>query len=133
MMNQQPAEAQSKAVNDITAIAEKFRVALVDGDTVTLRKLTSPVLSYGHSGGSIQDQEAFLAAFGSGKSDFVTIDVTDQTIALSGDVAIVRHNLAATTNDSGKPGAVKLGVLLIWQKEKSKWHLIARQAVKQAH
>ena len=36
----------------------------------------------------------------------------------------------ATTNDGGKPGTVKLKVLLIFQKENGAWKLLARQAVK---
>jgi ketosteroid isomerase-like protein len=38
--------------------------------------------------------------------------------------------LAAVTKDNGKPGSVKLDVLLVWQKEQKEWKLIARQAVK---
>jgi hypothetical protein len=45
-------------------------------------------------------------------------------------MAIVRHKLNATTNDSGKPGEVHLLVLLIFQKDHKEWKLLARQAVK---
>ena len=62
--------------------------------------------------------------------DFVTIDITDQTIDIVGKTAIVRHQFNATTNDGGKPGIVKLKVLLIFQKENGVWKLLARQAVK---
>jgi len=60
----------------------------------------------------------------------VTIDLSEQTISISDKVAIVRHTLNAKTNDGGKPGEVHLKVLLIWQKEKSGWKLLARQAIK---
>ena len=66
----------------------------------------------------------------SGASDFVTIDLTEQTIKIAGNNAIVRHTLKATNNDGGKPGAPHLYVLLVWQKQKGKWKLLARQAVK---
>ena len=63
-------------------------------------------------------------------SDFVSIDLTEQTISISDDVAVVRHVLNAKTNDGGKPAEVHLKVLLIWQKGKSGWKLLARQAIK---
>ena len=64
----------------------------------------------------------------SGKSDFVTIDLTDQTIKVVGNTAIVNHKLSAQTNDGGKPGTVVLGVMLIFEKMKGEWKLLARQA-----
>ena len=103
---------------------------MIEADRVTLEGLTSDSLSYGHSTSRIEDKKEFVDNIVSGKSDFVTIDLTEQTISISGNVAVVRHVLSATTNDSGNPGTTKLKVLLIWQKEKGKWKLLARQAVK---
>ncbi len=60
----------------------------------------------------------------------MTLEFADQTISIDRDVAIVRHKLNATTNDSGKPGEVHLAVLLVWQKQQGAWKLLARQAVK---
>ena len=40
------------------------------------------------------------------------------------------NTLNAKTNDGGKPAEVHLKVLLIWQKGKSGWKLLARQAIK---
>ena len=60
----------------------------------------------------------------------VTITITEQTIKVVGDTAIVRHALSAQTNDSGKPGTVSLKVLGIWQKQGGTWKMIARQAVR---
>ena len=122
--------AQSAEEKPVSAAVDKMRRAMIDADTVTLKALTSAVLSYGHSSGVVQSQAEFITAIGSGKSDFVSIDLTQQTIRMSGDVAIVRHVLSAVTNDSGVPGNVKLNILLIWQKQSKAWKLIARQAVK---
>jgi ketosteroid isomerase-like protein len=119
--------AHEKAVSDAV---EKLRKAMIEADKATLESLTSDSLSYGHSSGRVENKREFIESLVSGRSDFVTIDLTEQTIAVSHDVAIVRHVLSATTNDSGKPGTTKLTVLLIWQKEKGEWKLLARQAVK---
>jgi hypothetical protein len=65
-----------------------------------------------------------------GNSDFVTMQLTDQQIIMRGKTAIVRHVLTGTTNDRGKPSEVKLKVLQVWQLEKGRWVLLARQSVK---
>jgi ketosteroid isomerase-like protein len=124
------AVAQSADEKNVTELVEKLRKAMIDADKATLESLTSDSLSYGHSTGRIENKKEFVDNIVSGKSDFVTIDLSEQTISISDNVALVRHVLTATTNDSGKPGTTKLKVLLIWQKEKGKWKLLARQAVK---
>ena len=122
--------AQSANETALAETIEHFRIAMIAADTAALNTLTMPELSYGHSGGAVQDKAAFINALATGKSDFVTLEFSDQTIHISGNAAIVRHTLTANTNDSGKPGSTRLGVLLIWQKNKKHWKLLARQAVK---
>lgn len=122
--------AQSKDEQAVTAAVESLRKAMIDGDKTGLQNITAGQLSYGHSSGRVEDKAAFIDNIVSGKSDFVTIDLTNQTITVAGDAAIVRHALAATTNDNGNPGSVKLNILLVWQKQKGTWKLLARQAVK---
>jgi Domain of unknown function (DUF4440) len=123
--------AQNKNMEKIIAATEALRLAMISGDSVQLTKLTLDSLSYGHSGGHIETQKEFINKISSGASDFITIDITNQTIKIYNNTAIVRHSLNATTNDNGKAGAVKLFVLQVWIKEKAEWKLAARQAVKQ--
>ena len=75
-------------------------------------------------------RDEFVEKIASGKSDFVTINLTDQKISITGNVAVVRHQLFATNNDNGKPGEVKLKILLVFKKVGKDWKLLARQAVK---
>ncbi|MBK5271011.1 MAG: nuclear transport factor 2 family protein [Bacteroidia bacterium] len=122
--------AQSKEEKEVANAVEQLRKAMVDADGTMLEKLTSPILSYGHSSGKIEDKAEYVSSIVSGKSDFVTMDLTEQVIRISGNTATVRHILDGTTNDGGKTGTVKLKVLLVWQKIKGGWKLLARQAVK---
>ena len=124
------AMAQSKEEAAVTAAVENLRKAMIDGDKTGLQNITADQLSYGHSSGRVEDKATFVDNIVSGKSDFVTIELTNQTIAVAGDAAIVRHTLSATTNDGGNPGSVKLNILLVFQKQKGQWKLLARQAVK---
>ena len=122
--------AQDKTVKQVATAVEQLRKAMVDGDKQMLERLADDQLSYGHSGGHIDDKKEFVEKIASGKSDFVTIELLDQSIIVSGKTAIVRHTLNAATNDGGKPAEVHLKVLLVWQKHNSGWKLLARQAVK---
>ena len=122
--------AQSKEEKQVAAAVEVLKKAMIDGNKTALENISSDALSYGHSSGKIQDKAAFVEAIVSGQSDFVTIDLTDQTIVVKDKTAIVRHKLSAQTNDGGKPGSVSLGVMLVWVKEKGNWKLLGRQAFK---
>jgi len=123
--------AQSSKQLAVEKAVEELRKAMIDADSAALDRLTVNELSYGHSSGHVDTKETFVAKIVSGKSDFVTIELLEQSIAIVKNTAIVRHKLNATTNDNGKPGEVHLNVLLIWQQQHGGWKLIARQAVKQ--
>ena len=103
---------------------------MIEADSIALDQLATPELSYGHSGGTIENKQEFIAKIVSGKSDFVSMDLSGQTITVSGKTAIVRHKLHAAINDNNKPAEVNLLVLLVWQKQHGDWKLLARQAVK---
>ncbi len=116
---------------DATSVAQAVQAltqAMVSADEPSLSRLTAANLSYGHSSGNIEDKAAFIQALVSGTSDFVSIDLLDQTIQVTGETAIVRHILSAKTNDRGTPGEVRIGVLLVWQWQEGSWKLLARQA-----
>jgi hypothetical protein len=120
--------ADVKAVNDAV---ESMRLAMLSGEKTSLEKVGLPSLSYGHSSGVIQNNAEFVDAIVTGKSQFKTLNLDDQTVHVEGDVAIVRHILEAKTNDSGKPGEVKIGVMLVMKKDSAgAWKLLARQAYK---
>ena len=124
--------AQNKSEEEIAVAArvETLRQAMIDADGTKLKELTSTGLSYGHSSGVVQNQATFIEKIANGESDFVTIEFQNQTIEILGDNAIVRHNLMAHTKDGGVDKDIKIGIMLVWQKQKNKWLLIARQAYK---
>jgi hypothetical protein len=122
---------QSKEEKEVTAAVEFLRKAMLDGDKASLDRIAAPELSYGHSSGTIEDKAAFIEALVSGKNDFVTIALSEQTIQMVGNsLALVRHKLKADTNNGGTPGTANIGILLVFQKQQGQWKLLARQAFK---
>lgn len=117
--------AQSGAV---ALAAEAFKQALVDRDQQALEELTARELSYGHSGGKVEDKKAFIEAVVNGPFQFLTITAEDQSIAVTGNTAIVRHVFVSEARNDNKPVQVKIGNMMVWQKKEGQWRLIARQA-----
>jgi hypothetical protein len=95
-----------------------------------LELIASEKLSYGHSTGLVEDKKAYVEALTNGSSDFVTIKISNQTISVIDNHAIVRHRLDATTLNKGVSGEAHLHVMMIFKKEKGEWKLLARQATK---
>ncbi len=113
-----------KRVNDFTA-------ATKSGSLDSLNDLTADVLSYGHSNGDIQTKRGFVDSLATKNWKFLELNITDQTIDVHGNTAIVRQKLFGV-HQKGKtePGKVALGVLMVWKKEEGKWVVYARQAFK---
>lgn len=130
--NAQAPASSASAEQAVAAAAEKLRVAMIDPTPTALSALVADDLSYGHSGGRVDTKDSFIGDLVAGKSDFVTIAITDQSIKVVGSSAIVRHTLTADTNDSGKPGKVQIKILGVWQQQSGQWKLLARQAVRTA-
>ena len=114
----------------VASRVETLRQAMIDADGNNLSALSSADLSYGHSDGHIQNKAEFIEKIVSKKSVFVSTEFQNQTIEIIGDVALVRHTLVAHTKDGGIEKDIKIGVLLVWQKQKKQWMLIARQGFK---
>lgn len=120
------ANAQSNDEKEVATAVDNLRKGMLDGDKIILEKMTAPELTYGHSSGLMEDRTAFVEALVSGKSDFTKIELTNQSIKIAGNTALVRHELHGETSG----GPVNLGVLLVWQKQQGEWKLLARQAFK---
>lgn len=122
--------AQNKQEANLLAAVDKLKNAMVSGERKALEEIAADDLSYGHSSGKLEDKATFVETIASGKSDFVSIDLKNQTVKITGKTAIVRHELHAKTNDGGKPGEVHIGIMLVWQKQGKDWKMLARQAYK---
>ncbi|MBD8487677.1 nuclear transport factor 2 family protein [Echinicola sp. CAU 1574] len=123
-------QAQSENSIELVKAVQELTNVMINPDKAKLKKLTDKKLSYGHSSGKNEDQETFINTLISGKSDFVSIDLENQSYEVVDDIGIARHILVAETNDGGAPGNVRIGVLMIWRKNDNSWKLLARQAYK---
>lgn len=113
--------AVKQAVDDLTK-------AMMAADKAKLEALVSDRLSYGHSGGVVQNKAEFVEVIADKKTIYKTITLSDATVTVVGNDAIARHTFSAEVEAGGKPLTPKLGVLQVWVKDGGSWKLLARQA-----
>ena len=122
-----PLFAQSKT--ELEGKMTELTQALLSENVEKLRALTSTQLSYGHSGGVIESQKAFLKIFEEKINDYETWDISEQEISYaSEDLGIVRHLVNGSIWVDGELRKLNLGVMLVWVKEEGGWKILARQA-----
>ena len=122
---------QSKQEKAVAVAVELFKKGIVDADKDLLTSITANELVFGHSSGKVQNKSEFISEIINPQAtDYTSVDMADQTISISGNVAIVRHIYSAETISNGTAGHLKIGNMLIWQKQHGKWKLLARQAYK---
>ncbi|MFL5740260.1 MAG: nuclear transport factor 2 family protein [Flavisolibacter sp.] len=100
-------------------------------DSVTVEDLFAKKASYGHSGGKIQTREEAVDGIVHNKSTYSDTAVSNIRVIIDDDVAIVRHLFHATEKAAdGKTTPLNFTIMLVWVREKGKWRLLGRQAVK---
>lgn len=126
-----PAFAESA---DAAAVAENVAAltrAMLTPDRAKLESLVSDSLSYGHSSGKLETKKEFVDVVADEKTVYKSIVLSNQTVTVAGNNAIVRHAWESESGTGdGKWNVSKIGVLQVWQKEGGNWKLLARQAFK---
>ena len=122
--------AQSSDEVLIAQALEKFKVAMVQPDSIALADIASDDLEYVHSSGTVRNKQGFINEFMKRWTNFSKVAFLDQTIKISGDNAIVRHRLLADAHNPGYPAVVDIIILMVWRKENGNWKMLARQAAK---
>ncbi len=126
-----PAFAQNSDASSVADAVINLTKAMISADKAKLGQYVADQLSYGHSSGVVQDKATFIDVIVSKKTVYKSIELSNQTVAIAGDAAIVRNAwVSESGNGDGKWNESKLGVLQVWQKQGSDWKLLARQAFK---
>lgn len=120
--------AQTKDERAVTAAVETLNKGILNPDKALLEGIASDGLSYGHSGGKVQNKAEFVEDLLHGTFDFLTVNKLNQKITVSGKNAIVRHTFTAKAMNAGAPIDLNIGNLLVSRKEGGQWKLLARQA-----
>jgi len=122
------AEAQSADEAAVAKAVEALRKATLDQEKAQLEELCAEELSYGHSGGRVENKAQFINGVMTRKGTLKSLALSDHTIAIVGNNAIARHKWASESEADGKATSTRILVLQVWLKQGSAWKLLARQA-----
>ncbi len=122
---------QTPQEREVLRAVEAFKSAMISADRMQLDQITADQLVYGHSSGKVQDKAAFIEEVVSKTPlTYRTIEMSEQSVRISEETAVVRHIFSATTTGANGDGSLRIGNMLIWQLRDGKWKLLARQAYK---
>ena len=124
--------AQTAAEQKVWDRVEALTNAIfVKRDSLALLDLVSDKVTYGHSGGAIEDKTTMVHKAMVSKTTYRNQQFEKLSIQVQDKTAVLRHNYRAISIDeNGKETPLDLGILQVWKKEGKKWRIWARQAVK---
>jgi hypothetical protein len=101
-------------------------------DSLTIEGLFAKQATYGHSSGVVQNRAEAIAGIIGNKSFYTDTAVSSIKVIMDDDdAAIVRHLFKANEHKAdGTVAPLNFSMMLVWVKEKGKWRLMGRQAVK---
>ena len=112
----------------VDAAVQALVKAMLQADKAGLDRLVADQLSYGHSSGLVETKAQFIDVIANKKTTYKTISLSEPSMAIAGDNAIVRHIFTNTTETAGKTATISVGILQVWQRSDGAWRLLARQA-----
>ena len=126
------ASAQSSKEAEVWKRVEALSNAVfATKDSITMKDLVSEHVTYGHSGGNIENKEVMVHNASISKTVYKNSELEKLSIDVNKKSAVVRHTFRAiSVDEKGTETPLNLGLLQVWKKENGKWRLWARQAVK---
>ncbi len=122
---------QSDKETEVWARVEALNKAVFETkDSAAIQDLVSNEVTYGHSTGIIEIKSVML------HNAIVNAQVYKNLLAersgaiMVGKTVIVRYILRASVIKDGNISPLNIGILQVWAKDRGKWRLFARQAVK---
>lgn len=126
------ASAQSSKEAEVWKRVEALSNAVfATKDSITMKDLVSEHVTYGHSGGNIENKQVMVHNASVSKTVYKNSELEKLSIDVNKKSAVVRHTFRAiSVDEKGTETPLYLGLLQVWKKENGKWRLWARQAVK---
>ncbi len=119
--------AEPDSASLVRSVAELDH-ALINKDTVMLKRLLKEDVHYYHSNGWVELKRDMTADLYNGKLTYREIKVESQYIRVTGNVGLVKMIVDVDVTMRGAPVKLKLNVLQHWVWKNYKWELAARKS-----
>jgi hypothetical protein len=123
------APADQQAQKDVLSTMDAYNKATIGKDVATLQKLFHDGLTYTHSNSQTQTKDEVLKAVAADTSTLDAIDLTDTSVRIYGNSALVLTNFHMRRTTNGNTVTTHLKILFVWLKTEQGWQMVARQAV----
>jgi hypothetical protein len=121
------------ATSDEAAVRQAFDrliKALLSADKGALEAGVADQLSFVHADGHVQRKADFVAVIANKKAIYRSATVSEPTITVIGDAAMIRYTGEFQVEAGGRAFTLKLVVLHVWVKDGGTWKLLAHQGTK---
>lgn len=99
-------------------------------DSAAIQDLVADSVTYGHSTGDVENKPVMLHNAVTNAQVYNNLSLERVGATRAGETIIVRYILRADVLKDGNTTPLNIGILQVWGKDKGKWRLFARQAVK---
>jgi hypothetical protein len=113
----------------LVAAIEVFRTGVINADKDLLESISADKILYAHVNGRVQNKAEYIEEIVSLQpNDYTAVEMTEQTISIAGNTAVVRHIYSADFISNGADGNMRVGNFMIWQEQEGEWKLLLRQS-----
>jgi ketosteroid isomerase-like protein len=109
--------------------ADEARVeALLANDFAALEQLLADDLTYVHSNGMLDTKESYIGGLRSGRSRYLTMDMSDVQVRSLGDTALINAKFNARVKVGDHEVNPQPRVLIVYAKRDGRWQMAAWQS-----
>lgn len=101
-------------------------------DSATIQELVAENVTYGHSTGLLENKPVMLHNAVNSAESYSNLSLERLSTTTAGPTVIVRYILRGDVSKGDDKYPLNIAILQVWGKNKGKWMLFARQAVKVA-
>jgi ketosteroid isomerase-like protein len=122
-----PGQAGGSVQDEIKKLEQERNQAILHGDTAALDRMTSADYTVIDQWGQMHSKAQVLDGFKSGTNKFESRELSDLSVRVHGNTAVVTGRLAIKGTENGKANSSEGLFTRVYVKEKGNWISIANQ------
>ena len=126
----QPRTGDDNSINEVRATQSARFDAMIANDFDALERILAPDLVYTHTTGSVDTREEFIESLRDGSVRYESVDVTDNTIRVAGDVATSTGAADFKVSAGSQRLELSIRFIEVYVREDDTWRLIAWQSTR---
>ncbi len=125
-----PGQAGGSVQDEIKKLEQERNQAVLHGDTAALDRMSSADYTFIDQWGELRSKAQILDGFKSGAIKFESRELSDLSVRVHGNTAVVTGRLAQKGTENGKDNSGESRFTRVYVKEKGNWISVANQATK---